>query len=345
MKAIQHRRALVAASLVCAVVIDAQGIAAAQQPTQAQANAIRQSCRSDYMTHCSSVPTGGEAALACLREHASAVSSGCQQALRAVSGAAPAAKPPAKPAVSVQGAQGASSPSWPHTVVSDRGSAVVYQPQVISWPDRHIVNTRMAVALTPAAAKAPTLGTIEVAFTTHSDLSSRTVTLTEPRLTSTSFPAAVPEQKERFEQAIRTTLETMGDKRFPLDTILLSLDHDTKSAPEVAVKNDPPAIFYNSRPASLLVFDGEPVLAPVSGVSLSVVVNTNWDVFVDPATKSWYWLNNGAWLTAPDFKGPWSPVRNCRQRSRRFRPMRILRKSKSRFPAAKSPRATCRRCS
>ena len=56
------------------------------------------------------------------------------------------------------------------------------------------------------------------------------------------------------------------------------------------------------------MFDGEPVLAPVGNTSLSVAVNTNWDVFVEPSTNTWYWLNNGAWLSAPDFKGTWSPV-------------------------------------
>ena len=35
------------------------GSSFAQQPTQAQVNAIRQACRADYQTYCASVPTGG----------------------------------------------------------------------------------------------------------------------------------------------------------------------------------------------------------------------------------------------------------------------------------------------
>jgi Cysteine rich repeat len=63
----------------------------AQQPTQAQAQAIRQECRSDYQQVCAGVPTGGSAALSCLQQHSSSVSSGCQQALASVhSGAASA---------------------------------------------------------------------------------------------------------------------------------------------------------------------------------------------------------------------------------------------------------------
>jgi hypothetical protein len=59
----------------------------AQQPTQAQASAIRSACRNDYQSVCANVPTGGQAALQCLQQHASQVSAGCQQALAPLSGA------------------------------------------------------------------------------------------------------------------------------------------------------------------------------------------------------------------------------------------------------------------
>ncbi len=84
--------------------------AGAQQPTQAQTNAIRQACRADYQAHCASVPTGGSAALQCLQQNAAALSGACQQALGAISGgggskagtanAAPSAASPSPPAMS-----------------------------------------------------------------------------------------------------------------------------------------------------------------------------------------------------------------------------------------------------
>ena len=70
----------------------------AQQPTQAQTNAIRQACRNDYMAHCSSVPTGGAPALHCLQQHVSSLSSGCQAAVNAIKAPAPKAKAAAAPA-------------------------------------------------------------------------------------------------------------------------------------------------------------------------------------------------------------------------------------------------------
>ena len=62
------------------------GTAAAQQPSQAQIGAIKQSCRSDYQSYCSGVPTGGSAALQCLQGHMASLSAGCQSAVGAVAG-------------------------------------------------------------------------------------------------------------------------------------------------------------------------------------------------------------------------------------------------------------------
>ncbi len=63
-------------------------------------------------------------------------------------------------------------------------------------------------------------------------------------------------------------------------------------------------IFYSDHPASLVVFDGAPVLAPVGKTGLSYAVNTNWDIFSDG--KQWYLLNSGLWLVAPSASGPYA---------------------------------------
>src|SRR5258707_11603547 len=76
-----------------------------QAPTDAQRNAIRSACRSDYEAHCASVPPGGAAALQCLQKNMSSLSSSCQTAVRAVetpaapkAASTPSAAPNAEPA-------------------------------------------------------------------------------------------------------------------------------------------------------------------------------------------------------------------------------------------------------
>ena len=281
--------------------------ALAQQPTAAQGEALRSACRSDFISQCRGGPPGGADALQCLKQNAPRLSRSCQRALAALDGAsAPAATsgPTAAPAPS--SASAADPGDWPHTITTANGTATVYQPQVISWPGHRTLNTRGVVGVTPAGSKASTLGTVEIAFTTDTDLAERIVILTEPRLVSSKFPTLDDARNADLAQRIREALTGLGVKRVPLAMVVKSLAEQTDKPPSVAIDNTPPRIFASARPASLVVFDGEPVLAPIPGTTLSTVVNTNWDVFRDSATSTWFLLVNGAWLAAPDAKGPWA---------------------------------------
>ena len=77
-----------------AVIFTTAAPALSQAPSEAQREAIKSECRSDYIAHCSSIPPGGEASLQCLQKNMSSLSSSCQSAVRAVE--APAAAAPAK---------------------------------------------------------------------------------------------------------------------------------------------------------------------------------------------------------------------------------------------------------
>ncbi|NWG25291.1 MAG: hypothetical protein HXY30_12920, partial [Pseudorhodoplanes sp.] len=53
------------------------------QPTAAQQEAIKSSCRSDYMSHCMSVKPGGIEALQCLERNMAKLSGACKSAVSA----------------------------------------------------------------------------------------------------------------------------------------------------------------------------------------------------------------------------------------------------------------------
>jgi hypothetical protein len=61
---------------------------ATKPPSNAQINAIRSACRSDYPKVCAGVPTGGAPALQCLEKNKSKVSAGCERAIAAAGGGA-----------------------------------------------------------------------------------------------------------------------------------------------------------------------------------------------------------------------------------------------------------------
>src|SRR5229473_4827172 len=80
--------------LLAAVTFVATTAAFSQAPTEAQREAIKSECRSDYMAHCSSIQPGGAASLECLQKNLSSLAPGCASAVRAVE--APAAEPKAE---------------------------------------------------------------------------------------------------------------------------------------------------------------------------------------------------------------------------------------------------------
>ncbi|MFZ0068210.1 MAG: cysteine rich repeat-containing protein, partial [Pseudolabrys sp.] len=51
------------------LIVPAFDLATAQQPTEAERDAIRSACRSDFVMHCASVQPGGKEALECLLQN------------------------------------------------------------------------------------------------------------------------------------------------------------------------------------------------------------------------------------------------------------------------------------
>src|SRR3954470_20498228 len=105
------KRAMKLAPWLSVATILAAVPALAQAPSQAQRDAIKSQCRSDYMAHCASVPPGGEASLQCLQKNMASLSSSCQGAVRAVE--APAAAKPAETAAPKAAAPAAATTAAP----------------------------------------------------------------------------------------------------------------------------------------------------------------------------------------------------------------------------------------
>lgn len=66
-----------------------------------------------------------------------------------------------------------------------------------------------------------------------------------------------------------------------------------------------PRVFVSNRPAEIIVTEGKPQFAPISGTSLMYVANTEGDLFYDMASKTYYYLAAGRWFGATAMEGPW----------------------------------------
>ena len=115
--------------LSVAAILATAAPALAQAPSQAQRDAIKSQCRSDYIAHCSSVPPGGEASLQCLQKNMSSLSSSCQSAVRAVEAPAAATAKPADTAAPKAAAPAAATTAAPKAAEpKDAATAPAAQP-------------------------------------------------------------------------------------------------------------------------------------------------------------------------------------------------------------------------
>lgn len=220
-----------------------------------------------------------------------------------------AAPAPAAPAPAPADADSVPDPDggWPRLIAAPSGADIVlYQPQVLSWEGQKHIVAMCAVSYMPKGAQKPELGTIRFESPTSTSVEDRMVNLQKLQITSMRFASL---QKAQTQEVL-----TEITKSFPQENLLVSLDRiiamaDTSliSAKGVAINTVPPPIYFSKKPAILVQFNGEPIMAPVEG-SLKYVVNTNWDVFRDEDAKLYFLLNETYWLMSPDLK-KWEPVK------------------------------------
>lgn len=204
-------------------------------------------------------------------------------------------------------AQATQDIGWPRQIVKSGATLVYYQPQIDSWDNYKTIKARVAFSLTPANGKA-TLGVASFEGDTLVDQETRTVFFRNIRITSVRFPSLQASEVPGMEQTFRELAPTVTNP-ISVDRVLADLNKGKVAAKPVQLKNDPPQIFYSSKPAVLLIVDGDPVLAPVEHTDLQYVVNTNWNLFFDKKTKTYYLLASNVWLSSPQYQGDWTPVK------------------------------------
>ncbi|HXI29860.1 MAG TPA: hypothetical protein VNG89_15585, partial [Vicinamibacterales bacterium] len=196
---------------------------------------------------------------------------------------------------------------WPRAYLSPRDAAVVlYEPQIASWDGRARMVAYAAIAYQAKGAEKPALGTVKVEAATSVSMPSRLVRFSPIRVTETSFASLGRDELQDIVGEITSGIPDQ-ERVIGLDRVLAQVDKSQITPKNVdTVKADPPSIFYSSRPAILVTFDGDPIWAAIEHNDLKFAVNTNWDVFQHEPTKTFFLRNNRTWLKAADVKGPWT---------------------------------------
>jgi hypothetical protein len=203
----------------------------------------------------------------------------------------------------------ADDPGWPRAYTTPSGGRVqIYQPQIASWEgQRHLV-AYAAVSYKKSGAENALLGTIKVEADTTVALEKRLVSFAAFTITETNFGSLGREQTKQIVGEISRAIPA-GERVIALDRVLAGVDTSQIRPKNVdGVKAEPPTIFYSTKPAVLINFDGEPVWSPIKGNDLRYAVNTNWDVLEHGPSKTLFLRNGYVWLKASAITGPWTPV-------------------------------------
>jgi hypothetical protein len=198
---------------------------------------------------------------------------------------------------------------WPRAYTTNSGAALVlYQPQVASWANQTLMTAYAAASYTPAGASKPELGTFHLEADTVVSVSERLVDFSKYRINEVNFPT-LPKEQLRTVIADVTTAVPAQERVIGLDRVLAAIDKSQVIPKNVeGVKADPPPIFFSQKAAILVNIDSDPIWSPIKDNDLKFAINTNWDLFQYEPTKTYYLLNNDAWLKTTDLKAKWEPA-------------------------------------
>ena len=200
---------------------------------------------------------------------------------------------------------------WPRSYqTSSAGQIVVYQPQVLTWPDQKRLTALSAVSYLAAEATEAALGVITMEAETHVSLDERLVDFSDFAISESNFPTL---SREQMREIVTELVEALppAERVIALDRILENIDTSQVTARGANdVKADPPRIFWSTGSALLVILDGDPIWAPIQGLDLQFAVNTNWDLFRHTVsnTTTLYLRHDDVWLKAAALDGPWAPA-------------------------------------
>lgn len=231
--------------------------------------------------------------------------------LTILSGAA--AQTPAPPAAQTSRPEDAAQDrGWPRQFETAEYEITVHQPQVDEWPDFARITFRAALSVAKKGEDQRAYGMIRVSAATRVSVADRLVLLTDRKLEQVTFPNVEAAEAERLKTAVMAAMPAANPMTISLDRVISQVDVSQIKVRQVDVNLAPPKILASDKPAVLVIFLGKARFKPVpggSGADLMFAINTNWNLFLDPAATQYYLLDGKSWLVTGDLdQGPWAPA-------------------------------------
>ena len=208
--------------------------------------------------------------------------------------------------------------AWPIEIESEDGFiTTLYQPQLESF-EANILEGRMAVTIKPPE-KEMIFGAVWFKARMSTDLDNRTVLLEKMDIIKTHFPGMVNEENiSKFSELLSAEMESWN-LEMSLDRILASLN-EVENLKQLSdqINNDPPAIYFRTSPAILIMIDGEPILKKDEDSGLEYVVNTPFFIVKDTKKEDYYITDGNFWYTSKEILKGWEATKKPPSKVKKF---------------------------
>lgn len=201
---------------------------------------------------------------------------------------------------------------WPRLIrLEGDVRLVLYSPQINSWKNFEVLDAWMAATVeypTEGGAFEEALGSIRLRSGTEVDHARGVVRIEEPEVVEIRFPTLDDAGRALIERVVRKAAE-VGAEEVPLQDLISEVTPPEEDPAAIVVDHTPPKLIVSRKPAILISFDGEPVLAPIEGTDLLLAMNTPSLLFQQRKTGWWYLFGWESWIKTRDLKsGKWVPA-------------------------------------
>ncbi len=202
----------------------------------------------------------------------------------------------------IAGAAQAQEIQWPKEFLDDKGSVIIYQPQIERF-DGNELEARAAVAVKlKSRDDVPVFGAVWILARVDTDRSKRTVIVRDIDVSDVRFADGGEQASTELAQFLEREIEA-SQITMSLDALLTDLDVNLNDI--AGLKHDAPAIALATAPTILIIIDGEPSMQGMDGSNLQRVVNTPYLIVKD---EKQFYLSGGGdlWYTSRSALGPWT---------------------------------------
>ncbi len=217
------------------------------------------------------------------------------------------------------GAADEAGSAWPRELQHEKGSVIIYQPQVETL-EGDTLRARAAVSVTMAAGDTgPIFGVIWLDARVLTDRDARTVRVVSIDVTDVRFPEITEDQKTKFASFVESRVEEW-EMTISLDRLLASLAvvEEERDLAE-GLRTKPPTVLYSDVPAVLILIDGKPWYKSIEDGDLQRLANSPYTIVHDPKKKKYYLDGGLEWYVADDVMGPWAVIKKPPKKVRKLR--------------------------